>query len=256
MNSARRVLAARSCSVLACSVLACSVLATALLTACSDDDPVPPRAEAPVSTAPTSGQKPAPITVTVTETPGADGSGSGGSGSGSGGTEAEAPDRPAHSGDSRYGDCTTTVLDHRDVDHPRLGRMRIFLTQGSERRCVVATRYSDGGNAFLTRLDGTHTFRFASPATDATGNTFIDYNPGRYDGVFVLIPTDDGYVEPEEGSNDFQSDDRVRYYSARTVGPGTDGRYQILSEVNDCEPSCADGTTHRKVLSWNGRSYS
>ena len=243
MNSARPALA----------VLACSVLAVPLLTACSDDEPAP-RARASISTSPSSGTKPAPITVTVTETPTEGGSGSGGSGSG--GAEADAPKGPAQSREHRYGDCTRTVLDHRDVTHPNIGRVRVYLTQGSDHRCVVATRYSDGGNAFIARLDASIKFQFASPSTDATGNTFIDYNPGRYDGVFVLIPTEHGYVEPEEGSNDFQSDDRVRYYSARTVGPGTDGRYQILSEVNDCEPSCADGTTHRKVLSWNGRSYS
>ena len=44
-------------------------------------------------------------------------------------------------------------------------------------------------------VDARESFGFAKPATDATGNTFGTYNPGRYDGVLVLIPTADGFED-------------------------------------------------------------
>ncbi|MGX9884487.1 hypothetical protein [Streptomyces sp. NPDC002276] len=97
---------------------------------------------------------------------------------------------------------------------------------------------------------------FAAPASDTTKNTFVIYNPGRYDGVLVLVPDRDGFEDigwSEPG--DHYSGGRLAYYDARLDGPGGDGRYTITQSENSCNPSCADGSIAHVTLHWNGKEY-
>ena len=89
-------------------------------------------------------------------------------------------------------------------------------------------------------------FGFANPATDATGNTFVLYNPGKYDGVLVLIPNTGGfedigwdYAYPNQHFSG-----KHAYYYAELVGPGTAGEFTIRRSHNDCTPDCATGYHH------------
>lgn len=95
-----------------------------------------------------------------------------------------------------------------------------------ERALDEASRYRLG---FEGRGDG-WPFEAQPPSglqpRDGTGNIFINYDPGRYNGVIVLRPTDDG-----------------------------DGVYEIRSEINTCEPSCADGNTLVRLHRWNGQDF-
>jgi hypothetical protein len=73
-------------------------------------------------------------------------------------------------------------------------------------------------------LDASETFGFANPANDSMGNTFITYNPGRYDGVRVLIPDADGIEDirwADASGKHYMG--RHAYYYAQLVGPGANG---------------------------------
>lgn len=110
----------------------------------------------------------------------------------------------------------------------------------------------------------------AQPARDATGNIFINYDPGRYGGVEVLRPTSAGFdvlADMYGGKLALRGDvavdpgcttdcmDSGRFYSAKLVGPGPNGRYKIVSSINDCTPNCGQGRFHDKTYSWNGSDY-
>lgn len=156
--------------------------------------------------------------------------------------------------------CAGTVLDHRDIQSPNLGAVRVFLVQrpgfDPSTGCVAAVTGS--GRALATiDVDIYHNdLHFANPATDATGNTFVIYNPGRYDGVLVLVPSKDGFEDIGwRDPTDHYSGGRLAYYNARLDGPGEDGRYAIVQSGNSCNPDCASGSVSKVTLRWNGHEY-
>jgi hypothetical protein len=163
---------------------------------------------------------------------------------------------PAESG------CLGTVVGQSDVPHRGLGTVRVFLTlnagvQTDGHGCIAAVA-ADGKVLPSIPVDVYDTsLAFADPATDATGNTFITYNPGRYDGVLVLVPTAAGFEDIgwDDQSYGTQYDGKRAYYNAKLDGLGPDRTYAIRTSHNDCEPSCADGTTTEQVLHWTGTDY-
>jgi hypothetical protein len=88
---------------------------------------------------------------------------------------------------------------------------------------------------------------------DRSGNLFLYYNPGRYNGVIVLRPDIDGMESfgtlPPPG--DYES----RFYSADIADDNGDGTYEINVDANACLPDCATGTITRTTYRWNGRDY-
>ena len=159
-------------------------------------------------------------------------------------------------------DCQGDVKAQQDIPHPTLGTVRVFLVLNPSpqmyppRGCVSAV--ADNGkvlppiplDVYLDELD------FANPVTDATGNAFIEYNPGRYGGVLVLIPTADGFEDIgwDQTTNTRYYGKRAYYY-ANLEGPGPDGRYTLRQFHHDCTPSCAEGTITSQDLHWNGTDY-
>jgi serine/threonine protein kinase len=153
--------------------------------------------------------------------------------------------------------CPGTVSAQQDIDHPKLGPMRIFLLLDSvtvDAGCISAVTASGTALPPIPLDVQGGRMAFAQPATDTTGNTFITFNPGRYNGVLVLVPTDYGFADIDwKYETHYQG--RLAYYYADLVGPGADGRYSIRQSSNDCNPSCADGTTTEEILTWNGSEY-
>ena len=94
--------------------------------------------------------------------------------------------------------CRGDLVTHTDIDHKFLGPVRIFLTlagTGLDKVGCVASVTATGKVLPAIYIRVTSHFGFPSPASDATGNTFVTYNPGRYDGVLVLVPTIDGFAD-------------------------------------------------------------
>ena len=155
--------------------------------------------------------------------------------------------------------CRGTVTAHHDIEHKTLGPVRIFLMVNTEAQadsegCIAAVTNS-GAVLPPVPLDVRETFGFANPATDATGNTFITYNPGCYDGVLVLIPDPGGFEDIGWDDTYSHYSGRHAYYYAELVGPGSDGMYTNRQSSNDCTPSCAEGAVTSKILHWNGSDY-
>ncbi|WP_432878861.1 hypothetical protein [Streptomyces sp. CA-251251] len=159
--------------------------------------------------------------------------------------------------------CAGRTLAHRDIRHPDLGPVRVFLVRrpASEQPAGCVTAVTQDGRALTpVEVDANWVMagalRFAAPATDSTRNVFVTYNPGRYDGVLVLVPTADGFADIEWASpDDHYSGGRYAFYYARPVGPGEDGEYAIVHSIKGCDPSCAEGATSKVILRWDGRDY-
>ncbi|GAC57149.1 hypothetical protein GOHSU_16_01070 [Gordonia hirsuta DSM 44140 = NBRC 16056] len=158
--------------------------------------------------------------------------------------------------------CSAThVTSKADYTHPHLGPMRLFtLTRGNAgssdgNACIVAVP-ADGAPVVLKGMSVYEdSLDVADPVSDSTGNAFVNYNPGRYNGVYILVPTKTGfqpltaqeYKKPTTGVRNF--------YYAELIGPGADGRYAIEQSANDCTPDCAGGTITKETFVWNGSDY-
>ena len=158
--------------------------------------------------------------------------------------------------------CDGNVIDHQDISHPSLGTVRVFL--------LLKTSIETNGHGCVASVTRTgialpaipidvyeNSLAFARPATDATGNTFITYNPGRYDGVLALVPTEDGFEDIgwSDASYGTHYDGKRAYYNARLDAIAADGQYRIRTYHDDCTPSCAEGATSEVVLHWDGTDY-
>ncbi|MFT4126231.1 MAG: hypothetical protein QM662_08380 [Gordonia sp. (in: high G+C Gram-positive bacteria)] len=154
-----------------------------------------------------------------------------------------------------------TVVNHHDLNHPGWGPTRLYALTETGRSGTDSR--SEAGSACLVAVDGQGATRWAysenihyewnlaTPASDVTGHIFVIYNPGRYRGVIVLIPTPAGFAP-------FSHDYRTglnRYYSAELIGPDPTIGYSITLSANDCSPTCADGTVSTRTIHWNGSAY-
>jgi len=153
--------------------------------------------------------------------------------------------------------CDGTVTARHDIEHPTLGPMRIFLLLNdnttTDAGCVSAVTSSGTALPPIPVEVMAGRLAFANPATDATRNTFITYNPGRFNGVLVLVPTDYGFADIGWGATHYQG--RYAYYYAELSGPGSDGRYTITQYTQNCTPSCAEDISTKQELTWNGSEY-
>lgn len=107
----------------------------------------------------------------------------------------------------------------------------------------------DGGSIY-------YSWSLADPAMDKNGLIFMNYNPGRYNGVAILRPTSIGIdVMAWPSQPEGVSEETIDLYYAELEGPGTDGTYDIVKFANDCTPSCADGTITSERFRWNGTTF-
>lgn len=89
---------------------------------------------------------------------------------------------------------------------------------------------------------------------DETGNIFIIFEPGRLYGVIALRPIDGGFEDFESlpPSDGYQG----RWYSARVDDLDHDGVNEIVTSLNNCDPSCAGPNSYTEVTStWDGSGF-
>jgi hypothetical protein len=154
--------------------------------------------------------------------------------------------------------CQGNVIDHSDLEHPTLGTVRVFLLRDSSAGAGCVLPVTESGRVLpAIPIDDRGKLGFANPGVDATGNVFITYNPGRYDGVLVLIPDAQGFEDigwdPDMSGTHYVG--KHAYYYAELLAPNDRGEYTIRQSQNDCVPGCATGTVTATDLHWNGSDY-
>jgi hypothetical protein len=159
-----------------------------------------------------------------------------------------------------------TVTGRVDFIHPTWGPSTLLTS------LRPAWEGQISGEGFIRVVDATGRVRWASrtgapgtggvpwyemalndPAMDATGQIFVNWNPGRYNGVTVLQPVQGGmndHATLAENGNYLG-----RFYYASIVDVEDDGTFEIADHHNDCVPSCAGGTVTTEFWRWNGTDY-
>lgn len=156
--------------------------------------------------------------------------------------------------------CATGCLTsntHR-LKHPAWGDTTLLTLQpqpAPSARAAVALLDRSGTVRWRLRLPaaGFYLNDLVWPATDKSGNVFVRYNPGRYNGIIVLRPTVTGMTDL--GTAPKADGYAGTYYFGGTIDLDRDGKREIVSFDNDCDPTCAGGTTTSIVHVWNGRTY-
>lgn len=139
------------------------------------------------------------------------------------------------------------------VDHPTWGMVRIVTLLGADLSQPSVIAAVDDADKVLWSAEASGLMYLAPADTtqDATGNVFLNFNPGRYNGVIVLTPTADGFDDLGSLPN---RDDKGRFYFA-SLGEGADGQSVIWKFYNDCDPTCAGGRHEKEKLEWDGNDY-
>lgn len=156
-----------------------------------------------------------------------------------------------------------------EFDHPTWGASTLVTTEPSAGGSGTATitaldpegevqwSYEYTSLPALSPVDVADSYSNTEPqvdrAVDSNGHIFLNYNPGRYNGVIVLEPTSDGFED--FGSLEAAEELLSPFYSADVVGETTDGAFIIQSSTNDCIPSCAAGSTVAVQYEFNGEDY-
>ena len=160
----------------------------------------------------------------------------------------------------RLGICTfaCTITGRESFEHPTWGHSTLLTTliadPSIDREAHVLVIDSSGGTRW--RFDGCWQ-EAALIDRDKTGNLFVQYNPGRYDGFMILRPVADGFhtfetVPKVEG---VCSDYRGKFYNSAIAGTDSNGNYEIELEENDCNVSCESGGVPEGQYYWNGSEY-
>lgn len=158
------------------------------------------------------------------------------------------------------GQCATpcSVTGSVEFEHPSFGPVTLYTLLPDNPPGAATAVLVDAAGTVRWVLPGTeeerrqYEFSLADPATDSTGLYFINYNPGRYNGITVLKPTSVG-MEVIAGWYDRPQGQDLYYASLE--GPGSDGRYTVVKSSNDCTPDCASGKTTSVRLRWNGTTF-
>ena len=144
-----------------------------------------------------------------------------------------------------------TSTGQASIKHPQWGTVTVRTVYDEATRRAAFVMHEGNKVIWATEFADLSSFALASPAQDSTGNVFINYNPGRHNGVIVLRPAAGegfsvlaqpyGMIDP--GALDF--------YNATLVGPFADGAYAIEHQSNDCTPSCSAGTISTTTWIWS-----
>jgi hypothetical protein len=148
-------------------------------------------------------------------------------------------------------------------EHPAWGPVKLVTHQNSE----YSDDGTDPGPAWLTVTDASGVVRFSwrhdflyefGPAgtspyddpkdrvespVDSLGHVFLGFNPGRYNGTIVLVPTQRGFddLRTLPPPDDYDT----RFYCTSVLDLDHDGVYEVVS------PQYCEGQTYR----WRGTDY-
>ena len=95
------------------------------------------------------------------------------------------------------------------------------------------------------------------PSRDGSGNAFVLYNPGRYDGLIVLRAVggrveDFGTLPSDQGDDDYEGRGPFGYYADTVDVPPRDGVLEIRQR--HCV-HCVEGDYTVQLYAWDGAGY-
>jgi hypothetical protein len=109
-------------------------------------------------------------------------------------------------------------------DHPTWGKSTLLTTVASsneKRDATIAVLNSSAEVEWKHDAGAWEELKLAQPPRDKTGHLFINFNPGRYNGVIILQPTADGFTSFKTllATDEFNT----RFYSATLIDDNADG---------------------------------
>lgn len=124
---------------------------------------------------------------------------------------------------------------------------------------------SEGSVEWWGNGDGVGMYGYKPLGQDASGNIFISYNPGRHDGIQVIVPhlgSANADVAAEvraefdaAGYSSYAPPYAQDYYHAEVVDVDDDGTWEIRNLALHCDPSCAGGYITSEDLWLDGDRY-
>lgn len=151
-------------------------------------------------------------------------------------------------------ESSCAVTGQAPIEHPAWGQVRIVTLlpeQVNSGPGYIAAVDDADRILWSAETDRMYELKPAATAQDATGNVFLNFNPGRYNGVIVLKPTEQGFDDLDTLPSDTY---QKRFYYAVAVGH-PEGEAVIWHYSNSCDPSCAEGTTTKEQFRWDGSDY-
>ncbi len=161
----------------------------------------------------------------------------------------------------------TSPVEHRfTYTHPNLGQLDVVTRQMGQGQgdSTIDITNADGRSVYhrAAGLESLTPLGDVIPAdastaplatVDALNHIFIQYNPGRYDGILVLVPVATGFDDLNSG---WDADTATgRFYSTAASDVNNDGQYELQTTVNDCSPSCAEGLGTTEMSVWDPTAY-
>lgn len=162
---------------------------------------------------------------------------------------------------------SSCTIDSMDIDHPGWGPTRVFtlVEEGGDGIPNTALAAVDSTGevkwTFVASLSYASAWGFGTDAPDEAEALYVTYNPGRFNGIIALHPTEDGFLGlPDGGYNpDYISDGLVQmdFYSAELGELDDDGVYEIHSFEYDTSGgrSMATAIQYKHFLTWTGDGY-
>lgn len=157
------------------------------------------------------------------------------------------------------------MIHSRDINHPTWGPTRIFsvMERGDAYSMKPTIAAVDSTGEVKWTFQGPETYagqwQFATEAPDDSQTLIFHYNPGRYDGVVALIPTNDGFYSLPNGgaASGFNDEFGVIFYDAEVGAKDANGNYEIVTYEKDFSggQSNADAPTYKHFHTWTGAGY-
>lgn len=165
---------------------------------------------------------------------------------------------------SSFCSASSCTVDSIDIDHPKWGPTRVFSlidsAEDSRSRPILAAVDAAGEIRWTYTFSSTYpsAWGFAAEEPDADQAVYLTYNPGRYDGIIALHPTDDGFHSlPDGGDDSDYQTGAVNVYSAELGELDDNGIYEIIKIEYDTSDgrSNAEAIPYKHFLTWTGDGY-
>lgn len=147
--------------------------------------------------------------------------------------------------------------DRITFEHPTWGETTLVTSlSGSAGTGYITVFDSQGAPVWAFDTGGSppwYAMSLNDPPTDASGNIYINWDPGRFNGVTALHPVPDGFEDYDTLMD--TGDYNGRFYNAELEDVDGDGTLEVTQFTLDCNPSCANGNVSSETFWWTGSGF-